>query len=113
VFERKEDRESGRKLRIAALVVAAGIVTGAAVVLIVRSQIARHRRDLFSSSVLERLAALGFMAKEPASVEGITLLKDFLSWERRGLLRARARVILDRMEAEAEAGRQLAGEKAG
>jgi hypothetical protein len=113
VAEIKEDPGHGRKLRVAGLVLAAGIVVGAVAVLVVKSQIARHRRDLFSPSVLERLAALGYMAGEPASVASITLLRDFLSWERRGLLRARARVILDRMEAEAQAGLQLAGEKAG
>jgi hypothetical protein len=86
---------------------------GALLVVMVKSQISRHRRDLFSPSLLDRLAALGYLAGEPASVEGITLLRDFISWERRGLLRARARTILDRMEAEARAGLRLAGEKAG
>jgi hypothetical protein len=83
------------------------------VAVLVRSQISRHRRDLFSPSVLDRLAALSYIAREPASVEGITLLRDFISWERRGLLRARARAILDRMEGEAVKELKLAGEKAG
>jgi hypothetical protein len=82
------------------------------VVVLVRSQISRHRRDLFSASLLDRLAALGFICGEPASVEGITLLRDFVSWERHGLLRARARAILSRMEAEAR-GLEPSRDKAG
>jgi hypothetical protein len=113
VIREQQDEVSGRKLRVAALVLVAGVAVGAMVAVLVKSQISRHRRDLFSPSVLDRLAALGYIAREPASVEGITLLRDFISWERRGLLRARARAILDRMETEAIRGLKLAGEKAG
>jgi hypothetical protein len=113
VIKAKLVESSGRRLRVAGLVVVAGIAAGALVTILVRSQISRHRRDLFSASVLDRLAALGYIAREPASIEAITLLRDFISWERRRLLRARARAILNRMEAEALAELELAGERAG
>ena len=87
-----------RGLRIAAITVLAAAAAGAIAVLIVRDQVARHRRDLFSPNVLQRLAALSFMAKSTAGVDSIMLLRDFISWEPRGLLRGRARSIVSRME---------------
>ena len=42
------------------------------------------------------------MARASASVDHITLLRDFIAWEPRPLLRKRARTILERMESEAE-----------
>jgi len=68
--------------------------------LVVRDQISRHRRNLFSSRALRRLAALGHIAREDASVDNIRLLRDFIAWEPRKLLRDRARTIVDRMEIE-------------
>jgi hypothetical protein len=41
------------------------------------------------------------MAKAEATVDNITLLRDFVAWEPRRLLRNRARSILRRMEGEA------------
>lgn len=66
--------------------------------LIVRDQIARHRRDLFSPRALQRLAALGYIAGLAGSVELVHLLRDFIAWEPRILLRRRAIQILSRME---------------
>jgi hypothetical protein len=75
---------------------------------------ARHRRNLFSPNVLQRLAALAYMAKSAASVDSIMLLRDFITWEPRPLLRGRARAILTRMEEEARAlVAQSAAEKVG
>jgi hypothetical protein len=91
----------GKKLRTAGITVLAAAVAGALAALIIRDQIVRHRRDLFSPKTLERLAALGHMARLPASVDNIRLLQDFLAWEPRKLLRKRARSIVERMEAEA------------
>lgn len=68
--------------------------------LILRDQVSRHRRNLFSPSPLRRLAALGHLAGEPASVGAVTLLRDFRAWEVRKLLRGRAAAILARMEDE-------------
>lgn len=77
------------------LAVAAAAALGA---ILVRDQISRHRRDLFSSHPLRRLAALGYIGGLPASVELVMLLRDFVAWEPRALLRERARVLLSRME---------------
>jgi hypothetical protein len=69
-------------------------------VLIVRGQIKRHRRDLFSPRPFRRLAALGHMGREPASVDAIRLLRDFIAWEPRKMLRERAESLMDRMTDE-------------
>ena len=51
--------------------------------LIVRDSISRHRRDLFSSRPLRRLAALGYIAGQPASVDLVLLLRDFITGSRK------------------------------
>jgi hypothetical protein len=66
----------------------------------VQRQIRIHRRDLFSPRPFRRLAALGHIGREPASVDAIRLLRDFIAWEPRGHLRARAQAIMDRMTNE-------------
>ena len=102
-----------RTLRTATLTVLAAAAAGALAVLIVRGQIYRHRRDLFSPRPFRRLAALGHMGREPASVDAIRLLRDFVSWEPRKLLRERAQAIMDRMTEEVgQAGLQAGGESA-
>ncbi len=90
-----------RKLKTAGITILAAAAAGALAALIVRDQISRHRRNLFSPHALRRLAALGHMNREPASVDNIRLLRDFIAWEPRKLLRDRARTIMSRMEADA------------
>lgn len=90
-----------RKLKITGITLAAVAAAGAVAALIVRDQVARHRRNLFSPHALRRLAALGHVSRAEPSVDHITLLRDFIAWEPRRLLRNRARAILARMEAEA------------
>ena len=90
-----------RRVRMAGLTVAAAAVAGALTAVIVRDQNTRHRRDLFSPRVLRRLAAMAYMGREPATVDNIRLLRDFIAWEPRKLLRRRARAIVARMEDEA------------
>lgn len=90
-----------RTLKTAVITVAAAAAAGALAALIIRGQISRHRRDLFSPRAFRRLAALGHMSREPASVDSIRVLRDFISWEPRKALRERARAIVDRMMAEA------------
>lgn len=92
---------SKRKLKITAITLAAAAAAGAGLALILRDQISRHRRNLFSPQPLRRLAALGYMGRADASVDNITLLRDFIAWEPRKLLRNRARSIVDRMEEDA------------
>ncbi|HYJ78874.1 MAG TPA: hypothetical protein VEW03_04705, partial [Longimicrobiaceae bacterium] len=67
-------------------------------VLLVRDQISRSRRDLFSPHPLRRLAALEYLGGVAASVDTVLLLRDFLAWEPRPLLRKRAAAVLERVE---------------
>ena len=97
----EEERTLSRTARITAVTVLAAAAAGAIAMLIVRDQIDRHRRDLFSPHALRRLAALGYMSGAEATVDNITLLRDFIAWEPRGMLRNRARAIVRRMEDEA------------
>ena len=98
-----------RALKAAGITALALGAAGTAAAFLVRDQMSRHRRDLFSPRALRRLAALGYMAGEHTSVDNINLLHDFIAWERRPLLRSRAQAIAARMEDEARA-RELAGE---
>lgn len=89
-----------RATKVAVVTVLAAAAAGALAVLIVRGQIRRHRRELFSPRPFRRLAALGHMGREPASVDAIRLLRDFIAWEPRKMLRERAESIMDRMTDE-------------
>ena len=68
--------------------------------LVLRDQVTRHRRELFSANPVRRLAALRHMNAEPASVDAITVLRDFKAWESRCLLKNQAAAVLVRMEDE-------------
>jgi len=89
-------------VKTAGLTVLAAAAVGAIAAMVIRDQIIRHKRDLFSPRTLRRLAALGHISREPASVDLIRLLLDFISWEPRPMLRDRAQLIVDRMLDEAE-----------
>ena len=91
-----------RGLKAAGITVLAVGAVGAVAALLVRDQLDRHQRDLFSPQPLRRLACLGHMARAEATVDNITLLRDFVAWEPRKLLKNRAKVILRRMEDEAQ-----------
>ncbi len=71
---------------------------GAAVLVLLRDQMNRHQRNLFSPRPLKRLAALGHVAREEPTIELVNTLRDFIAWEPRRLLRERARSIVQRME---------------
>jgi len=90
-----------KRLRTAGLTVLAAAAAGAIAALIIRGQMTRHQRDLFSPHALRRLAALGHVGRCEASVDNIRLLRDFVAWEPRGMLRKRALAIMARMEDEA------------
>lgn len=92
-----------KSVKVVAITIVAAAAAGALAVWIMRKQIRRHRRDLFSQRPFRRLAALGHMGREPASVDAIRVLRDFIAWEPRRHLRARAQAIMDRMTAEAGA----------
>jgi hypothetical protein len=102
---RRKSRESGtsKLLRILGLAALGVVVLGAVSVLLVRDQMKRHRRDLFSPRRLRRLAALGYIGRHP-HVENARLLRDFLSWEKEPMLRKRAAAVLERMERSLAAG---------
>ena len=89
-----------RTLKTTGIALLAAAAAGALAALVVRDQITRHQRNLFSPQAFKRLAALGHMGREPASVSHIRLLRDFIAWEPRKLLRERARSIVARMEDE-------------
>ena len=97
-----------RKVRNTGIAVLATAVAGTALAWVIRDQMSRHSRDLFSPYFFRRLAALGHMARENASVDNINLLKDFVAWEPRKSLQNRAAGILSRMERELK-GPALAG----
>lgn len=90
-----------RALRTAGVTTLAIVALGALTCLIVRDQISRHRRNLFSPHALRRVAALGHMAGEQASIDNLNLLRDFIAREPKPLLRSRAQAIVRRMEKEA------------
>ncbi len=91
-----------RKTRNTGIAVLVAAAAGAVAAWVIRDQIHRHSRDLFNSSSFRRLAALGHMAKAEASVDHINLMKDFVAWEPRGMLRRRAQAIIERMERDAK-----------
>jgi hypothetical protein len=79
--------------------VTAGFLGGLIIGLLVWStQIRRCRRDLFSKSPVRRLAALGYIGGRPG-VDAARLLTEYVSWERRPILRRRAERLLRRMQA--------------
>jgi len=91
-----------KRVRTAAFTVLAAAAAGAVAAMIIRGQISRHQRDLFSPQAFKRLAALGHISREPASVDLIRLLRDFVAWEPRKMLRVRAQAIVNRMLDDAE-----------
>ena len=88
-------RESLRIMGLVLLTMGAAVALG---VLVVHDQIARHRRELFSSRPLRRMAALSYLAGREATVEAVQLLRDFVAWEPKPMIRRRAIRILNRME---------------
>lgn len=114
-LEREPDRGERllHALQVAGIVLVAVATAVAVGVLIVRDQIARHRRQLFSPHPLRRLAALGYLARAEASVDAIRLLRDYIAWEPRPLIRRRAAQILARMERQLAQMPISSGEVAG
>jgi hypothetical protein len=99
-----------RFVGIGLLISAAASVLG---VLFVRDQMSRHRRDLFSSRPLRRLAALGYISSGPPSVDAIRLLRDYIAWERQPLIRRQGVQVLEKMERSLRERPSGAGKAAG
>jgi hypothetical protein len=66
--------------------------------LVMRDQISRHKRNLFSQHAFRRFAALSYLSRMEASIDLVHTLRDFVARERRSMLRNRAQQILTRME---------------
>lgn len=95
--------KSNKIVRIIGIGLLAALAASVLGVLFVRDQMSRHRRDLFSSRPLRRLAALGYIAGSTPSVDAVRLLRDFIAWEEQPLIRRQAVQVLNKMERSMEA----------
>jgi hypothetical protein len=75
-----------------------GLIVGAAAW---NAQMRRSRRDLFSTKPVRRLAALGYLGRQPGP-EAVHLLTDYVAWERRPALRRTGERLLRRMHTHLE-----------
>lgn len=106
-----EDKQ--RWIRITAIAMVAVGVASAVAALVVQDQIRRHQRNLFHESPIRRMAALEHLSRQPGSVDLLNLLRDYIAWEPRALLRNRACAVQARMAeevVETEAGGLSVGE---
>ena len=79
--------------------VAVGFLGGVAAGSLVWARMQRqYRRDLFSKSPLRRVAALGYLRARP-TVNTAQLLREYVAWEPRSILRHRGARMLKRLEA--------------
>jgi hypothetical protein len=79
--------------------VAVGFLGGVAAGSLVWARMQRqYRRNLFSRSPLRRVAALGYLRARP-TVNTAQLLREYIAWEPRALLRSRGAQVLKRIEA--------------
>lgn len=100
-------------LRITGIALIAAASAAVLGVLFVRDQMSRHRRDLFSTRPLRRLAALGYIAGASPTVDSARLLRDYIAWERQPLIRRQAEQVLARMERSLQESALASGEAAG
>ena len=79
--------------------VAVGFVGGVAAGSLLWSRMQRqYRRNLFSRSTLRRVAALGYLRARP-TINTAQLLREYVAWEPRPILRQRGARMLKRLEA--------------
>jgi len=79
--------------------VAVGFIGGLAAGSVMWSRMQRqYRRNLFSKSPLRRVAALGYLRARP-TVNTAQLLREYVAWEPRSILRIRGVRMLKRLEA--------------
>jgi hypothetical protein len=79
--------------------VAVGFLGGIAAGTLVWSRMQRqYRRNLFSRSPIRRVAALGYLRARP-TVNTAQLLREYIAWEPRRILRQRGASMLRRLEA--------------
>ncbi|HST06574.1 MAG TPA: hypothetical protein VLJ83_00260 [Gemmatimonadaceae bacterium] len=78
--------------------VAVGFLGGVAAGSLMWSRMQRHhRRNLFSRHALRRVAALGYLRAKP-TVNTAQLLREYVAWEPRPILRQRGAKMLKRLE---------------
>jgi hypothetical protein len=79
--------------------VAVGFLGGVAAGTLMWSHLQRqYRRNLFSKYALRRVAALGYLRARP-TVNTAQLLREYVAWEPRAILRQRGVRMLKRLEA--------------
>lgn len=79
--------------------VAVGFLGGVAAGSLMWSRMQRqYRRNLFSKHTLRRVAALGYLRARP-TVNTAQLLREYVAWEPRQMLRQRGARMLKRLEA--------------
>ena len=79
--------------------VAVGFLGGVAAGSLLWSRMQRHyRRNLFSNHALRRVAALGYLRARP-TVNTAQLLREYVAWEPRPILKQRGARMLRRLEA--------------
>ena len=79
--------------------VAFGFLGGVAAGSLMWSRMQRqYRRNLFSKHMLRRVAALGYLRARP-TVNTAQLLREYVAWEPRSVLRQRGVRMLKRLEA--------------
>lgn len=79
--------------------VAVGFIGGVAAGTLMWSQMQRqYRRNLFSKHAFRRVAALGYLRARP-TVTTAQLLREYVAWEPRAILRQRGVRMLKRLEA--------------
>jgi len=79
--------------------VAVGFLSGVAAGSLVWTRMQRqYRRNLFSKSPLRRVAALGYLRARP-TVNTAQILREYIAWEPRAILRNRGAQMLKRIEA--------------
>jgi hypothetical protein len=77
---------------------AAGFLGGIAAGTLFWSRMQRHyRRNLFSKSPLLRVAALGYLRARP-SVNTARILREYVAWEPKAVLRRRGTRMLRHLE---------------
>ncbi len=77
---------------------AVGFVGGVAAGTLIWSRMQRqYRRNLFSKSSIRRVAALGYLRARP-TVGTAQLLREYVAWEPRAVLRQRGVRMLRRLE---------------
>jgi hypothetical protein len=86
----------GRNRELAAL----GFLGGAACGALAWSHLQKqYRRDLFSKHPLRRFAALSYLRTRP-SVGTVRLLREYIAWEQKALLRQRGVSLMRHVESQ-------------